>query len=107
MKNRIVFYILCFAGVLYRFYYQFLIPSFNGDEISLGLNIKELNYSQLLQPMSRGQSAPPLFLWLQKFISNLPIPNWIGFKLVSFFISILVVIVFLKFIKKKHTTLFF
>ncbi|WP_299251656.1 hypothetical protein [uncultured Lacinutrix sp.] len=102
MKNRIVFYILCFIGVLCRFYYQFLIPSFNGDEISLGLNIKQLNYYQLLQPMRRGQSAPPLFLWLQKFISNLPIPNWIGFKLVSFFISILVLIVFLKFIKKKE-----
>lgn len=100
MKKKVVFYIFCFIGIAYRFYYQFLKPSFNVDEISLGLNIKSSTYLQLLKPMELGQSAPPLFLWLQKFFIELPIPSWVAFKLISFVISSLSLIVFLRFIKK-------
>ena len=94
---------LAIFGILLRFYIQFISPYFNVDEISLGLNIKESSFLQLLSPMGRGQSAPPLFLFLEKAIVMFsPLSFWINIKLLSFFSSIMVVFLVYKLIEKYN-----
>lgn len=108
MKNKIIFITLGFVGVLYRFYYQFIIPSLNVDEILLGNNIKKSGFIKLLFPLEFNQSSPPLFLWIQKaFFSFLPFPIWINSKLLSFIISSLSVVFFYKIIKKNQYNIVF
>ena len=97
------FIILAILGVVFRFYVQFISPYFNVDEISLGSNIKENTFLELLFPMERGQSAPPLFLLLEKFIiSFFPFSFWVNIKLLSFFSSIFIVLLLYRFVEKYN-----
>lgn len=90
MTNRILLLIII-IGISIRLFFQFITPTFNVDEISLGDNIKNLNYSELLFPLKNFQSAPPLYLIIQKSIFNLPIlPLWVKAKLLSTIVSILI-----------------
>ena len=84
--------LLIAIGIGLRFYFQFMTPCFNDDEIMLGNNIKYRSLFQLLYPLDEFQSAPPLYLILQKIITFLPIPFWISIKLLSFIVSSLIII---------------
>jgi len=99
MKKQLI--IMFIVGFFIRFYFQFLEPSFNVDEISLGNNLKELTFRELFYPLKYGQSSPPLYLLLQKFIIVFfPFPFWVKIKILNFICSILTLLVFYKFLKK-------
>ena len=66
--------LLIAIGIGLRFYFQFMTPCFNDDEIMLGNNIKYRSLFQLLYPLDEFQSAPPLYLFLQKIITR----NYVG-----------------------------
>jgi hypothetical protein len=101
MKNTYLF--LLFSGIILRFIIQFLYPTFNVDEISLGNNIKHLNFIELLYPLENFQSSPPLYLWLQKLIILIsPFSFWINIKILSFISSILGILLFYIFINKNN-----
>ena len=98
-----IFLSLLLLGILLRFILQFLFPSFNVDEISLGNNIKHSGFIQLLYPLQFGQSSPPLFLWLQKLtISIAPCSFWVNIKIISFLSSVAGIILFFIFIKNNN-----
>lgn len=95
--------LLLFSGIILRFSIQFIYPTFNGDEIALGNNIKYSNFIELLYPLKFNQSAPPLFLWLQKLIITIsPLNFWINIKILSFISSSLGLLLFYIFIKKNN-----
>ena len=97
-----VYLFLLILGIIVRFVIQFVFPAFNGDEISVGNNIKYSGFIELLYPLKFGQSAPPLFLWLQKIIIEiLPFSFWINIKVLSFISSILGIILFYVFVKRN------
>lgn len=103
-----VFVVLLILGILLRFYLQILYPTFNVDEISLGKNIKELSFIELLYPLKYGQSSPPLYLLIQKIIISIsPFKLWFSFKILSFLSSVLSLHYFFKFIKKYNYPLEF
>lgn len=96
-----VYLALLLAGVVLRVFFHFIFPTFNVDEIALGNNIKHTDYIELLYPLTSMQSAPPLYLLLQKFIiSVLPFHFWINIKLLSIISSILGIVFFYLLIKK-------
>lgn len=97
-----IYLLLLFSGIILRFILQFIYPTFNVDEISLGNNIKYSNFIELLYPLKYGQSSPPLYLWLQKtIITILPLNFWINIKILSFISSILGIILFYLLIQKN------
>jgi hypothetical protein len=99
MRN--LFIGLTVLGICFRFYLQFFYPVFNVDEIAIGNNIKELTFLELLYPLKYNQSAPPLYLWLQKSTVSISLFDfWISIKILSFFASSLTLIYFYKLIKK-------
>ena len=96
-----VYLVLLLAGIVLRIFSHFIVPNFNVDEISLGNSIKYSNYIDLLYPLTSLQSAPPLYLLIQKFIiSVLPFSFWMNIKILSFISSILGVLFFYFIIKK-------
>lgn len=103
-KNQILIFILI-LGVVLRMYYTIVVPSYNVDEIALGLNIKNKLLFDLLKPMDDYQSAPPLYLIFQKFIFQLPFKTILTGKLLSFFISIGILLVSYAIAKKKLNNL--
>lgn len=108
MSNKTIFNILLVLAIAYRFCFQFIFPKFNGDEIAIGINIKESDLFELLKPLHRGQSAPPLFLIIQKLIiTHFPGPFWIKIKLLSFIASTAIVVVMRKWVSNNGNRLFF
>ena len=103
-----VFLLLLIIGIVLRFVVQFLFPSFNVDEISLGNDIKHSGFTELLHPFKSFQSAPPLYLWLQKLIITFsPLSFWINIKILSFFSSVAGIVLFYLFIKKNNFNIIF
>lgn len=96
------------AGILIRVVWQFYFPVFNVDEVHLGLNIVNRNWSELFFPLSYGQSAPPLFLIIAKLFTTFNnIPSWALLKSFSFSISILILCVFYALIRKEKYSIEF
>ncbi|MCF8008573.1 MAG: glycosyltransferase family 39 protein [Halanaerobiales bacterium] len=58
-------------GIFIRFRQYLVNRSLWIDEASLALNILEKNYIGLLQKLDYGQSAPPVFLLITKYLTNL------------------------------------
>jgi hypothetical protein len=103
-----VFLLLLIIGIVLRFVVQYIFPSFNGDEIALGYNIKKSGFIELLYPLKYNQSAPPLFLWFQKLIITIsPLFFWISIKILSFVSSVTGIILFYLFIKKYNFNIVF
>jgi len=88
------------VGILLRFYYQFIDWSFNGDEINLGLDILDSNFQNLLQPFKSKQSAPPLFLIVEKVLLFFSRP-YISLKILSFIFSCGSLILFSRLLKNN------
>jgi hypothetical protein len=86
-KNIILIFVLIIGAIL-RIYYSFFSPTYNVDEIALGLNIKNCSFIDIVKPFKNYQSAPPLYLIIQKCIFSLPLKTIIVGKIISFFISI-------------------
>lgn len=78
--------LLLLGGILIRFYNQFVEWSFNGDEVNLGLGIVYNDFKGLFAPLPNGQSAPPLFLLIQKLITPIAKP-YISLKILNFLTS--------------------
>lgn len=105
---RSLFILIMIVGVILRFYLQFIIPSFNVDEVALGVNIKDSSFVELLYPLKNNQSAPPLFLWLQKFVISISnFDFWISIKIISFIASSLTILFFFKYIVKNKYSIEF
>lgn len=94
---------LLIVGVILRLVFQFVYPAFNVDEISLGNNIKHLTFIELLYPLNYYQSAPPLYLWLQKLmVVSLPFSFWFKIKLLNVLASIMGLFLIYKFLTKQE-----
>jgi Dolichyl-phosphate-mannose-protein mannosyltransferase len=63
------------AGALFRLVPYFLSPSLWLDEARLALNIGAKSFAGLLGPLAYDQSAPPLFLWIEKLAMIVGGPN--------------------------------
>ena len=99
MRN-IYYYLIIIFSIFLRFYFQFADWNFNGDEVNLGWNILNKSYLQLLNPLERGQSGPPLFLWLEKLFSFIGSP-YVGLKILTFLTSSFGILLFYKIIKNS------
>ncbi|RIA10253.1 hypothetical protein OE09_2108 [Flavobacteriaceae bacterium MAR_2010_72] len=100
MTKTIVYFILI-IGIILRLIFQFVNPAFNIDEIALGDNIKKLSFIDLLYPLDHYQSAPPLYLWLQKIlVVTLPFSFWIKIKLLNLLASIIGLYLFFRLLTK-------
>ena len=101
--NRNSLIIIVLIGILIRLIYQFIWPSYNYDEIRLGINIKNRSFIQLLYPLDDNQSAPPLFLITHKLFYYIKfIPIIYRFKLFSFIVSTLILIKTYNILQTKH-----
>ncbi len=99
---RFIILLILLGGIIIRIYSTFFIQTFNVDEISLGTNIKHSDYIRLLYPLEYRQSAPPLFLWIEKFFTQiLPFPFWIKIKIFTLLCSIISVLLFYNYLNKK------
>jgi hypothetical protein len=104
IKNVTVYNISLFVlvlGIVCRFYHQFIMWSFNGDEINLGLNILNKSFEELVHPLENGQSAPPLFLWLEKILSPISKP-YLSLKIITFISSSVSLLLFNRIIKTTY-----
>lgn len=102
------FWLLIGIGIGLRFYLQFINPTFNVDEVALCKNLKYLTFTKLLYPLNGFQSAPPLYLWIQKTIITLsPFDFYINAKLFSFCSSTAIVLLFYTLIRKQRFALRF
>ena len=100
--RKIILFSIIVLGIGIRFYFQFLTPSFNVDEIALGTSIVNSPFSELFDPFPNHQSAPPLFLLVQKLATYLISPLWVNLKILSFIFSSVSIILFFKLIKQRH-----
>lgn len=99
-KTRNLFLVtILITGVFLRLYYQFVQWSFNGDEVNLGLDIINHSVEHLFYPFQNMQSAPPLFLLLEKLMSRIAKP-YISLKIVSFISSCASLFLFSRILKR-------
>lgn len=104
-SSSLIAWIFIFCGIAIRYYLQFLSWSFNVDEINLGINIVQKSFYELLFPLDRGQSAPPLFLILEKVFFYLGKPEF-SLKVLPFISSCLSLFLFYNIIKYKKQSLY-
>jgi uncharacterized membrane protein len=64
-------WLIIILGTLIRLRQYLVNRSLWLDEASLALNILERNYVTLLEKLEYGQAAPPMFLILTKFLTNI------------------------------------
>ncbi len=62
------------------------------DEAMVALSIMERSYGALLQPLDHGQAAPPLFLWLARFLGRLGTGSELALRLVPFVAGLVVLV---------------
>ncbi len=70
MKNKLLLLIVFILSIYLRLDAYLINNSFFTDEILLAQNIFERDYLTLIFPLKYFQSAPVLFLFISKFISN-------------------------------------
>tara|TARA_R110002020_G_scaffold293535_4_gene509074 strand:- start:30195 stop:31643 length:1449 start_codon:yes stop_codon:yes gene_type:complete len=97
--SKAVAFIILFIGLVLRLYCQFINWTFNGDEINLARNIINRSYDQLLYPLDYGQSAPPLFLILQKAVFIDGHPEF-SLKILNFILSALGLFLFFEVVRR-------
>lgn len=95
---RILSLIIIILGTIVRFHHQFIEWSFNGDEVNLGLDILNHDIRTLFNPFKSSQSAPPLFLLLEKIVSQIAKP-YISLKIISFLASCASIFLFYRILK--------
>lgn len=95
-------YIVILIGIWLRFYFQFIEWSFNGDEVNLGYDIITHSYREIFYPFESRQSAPPLFLLLEKLFSEIAQP-YISLKILSFLASCTSLFLFNRILKKSFS----
>ncbi len=98
-KYLLIFFLLV-GGIAIRFYMQFIEWSFNGDELDLGLGIISSDFRQLISPLPKRQSAPPLFLIVQKLIAPVAKP-YVSLKILSFITSGVSILLFNRVLKSR------
>jgi hypothetical protein len=92
--------VILFLGLLLRIYFQIVGWPYSGDEINLGLDILNHSYQDLFKPFHSRQSAPPLFLLLEKIISGITKP-YISLKILSLLSSCASIFLFNRILKKS------
>ncbi len=58
-------------GIVLRLVSFVTDPSLRLDEVRIALNVATRSFGQLLPPLDYQQSAPPLFLWVEKALTVL------------------------------------
>jgi hypothetical protein len=69
ISPKVLFLILILTGIILRLIQYFLNRSLWFDEAMLALNIADRSPGMLLQPLDYSQSAPVLFLQIEKFFT--------------------------------------
>ena len=103
--SSLIAWIFIFSGIAIRYHLQFVSWSYNVDELNLGINIVQKSFYELLFPLDRGQSAPPLFLILEKVFFYFGKPNY-SLKILPFISSCLSLFLFYKIIKDRKQSLY-
>jgi len=67
---RLIAFIVMGVGIALRVKMFLMNRSLFIDEANLAINIFDRGYLELLQPLSREQFVPPIFLWFTEFISR-------------------------------------
>ncbi len=96
---------ILFSGIFLRFYFQFIEWSINGDEINLASNIIDNTFPELLGPLDHQQSAPPLFLWIEK-LSLLSGNPRIDLKILPFLSSVISLLLFNRLSKRNLSSIY-
>ena len=76
-------------GVVLRLGYYSTNRSLWHDEAAVTLNILNRSYGELLQQLDYGQAAPPLFLWIQKAVTQILGPSEYALRLLPLTASLL------------------
>ena len=58
------------AGIAFRVALYVRVPDVWHDEAAMIVNVVERTYLQLLQPLTYHEAAPPLFMWMQRWIAE-------------------------------------
>lgn len=97
---QLIGFLLIGTGIFIRFYYQFIEWTFSGDEINLGKEILKNEYLDLIRPFKNKQSAPPLFILIEKAFSYLGKIH-ISLRIFTFFTSCVSLLLFERLIRKQ------
>lgn len=100
IANLSILIILFLIGILLRVHVYLANNSFFLDEILLGFNVIFKNYIPLVYPLNYDQSAPVLFLWATKLITNKFGISELSFRLIPFLSSIVSLFAFYVLSKK-------
>lgn len=98
--TKLLVVLILLGGVFLRVYHQFIQWSFNGDEVNLGLDILNHSFKDLFYPFQSRQSAPPLFLLVEKLISGITKP-YISLNILSFISSCASLFLFNRILKRS------
>lgn len=112
--KKILYYVLLFSiftlGFFLRLKCYQLNPSLWLDECCLALNIKQLSYLQMFGVLDYAQIAPPFFMILTKFLTNLLGFSELVFRFIPLVSGLLSIIAFYflakKVLKSKLAILF-
>ena len=83
-----IFLLVVAAGVLARVVQYAQRRPLYIDDVQLMLNIVARGYRELLQPLALEQSAPLLFLWLQRFVVHLFGVSDVTFTVISLVVGL-------------------
>lgn len=104
IKNHLYYtsiFLIFLAGFLLRLKLLMDNPSFWFDESALGYNIFELSYKEMFGPLHLQQVAPPFFMIVSKFITNMLGINDIKLRLFPFILGNLINFIFLFILLKQ------
>lgn len=68
-------------GIVVRLSLYFGNRSLWFDELGIAMNLRDRSYIELLSPLDHNQAAPPLFLWIERFATQLLGHNELALRL--------------------------
>jgi hypothetical protein len=101
--ERVILYIILLIGVILSVIQFFYNRSLCGDEVWLVLNIVDRNFFELLKPLDYVQSAPILFLEIEKLCSVMIPGSELGLKIFPLICYLLSLWLFFKILRIVHS----
>src|ERR1700687_3577733 len=83
---------LVFFGLALRLYHYLRDPAMWQDEAACVINVLNKSYAELLGPLTYSEAAPPLFLWMQKAVTEVLGDGTYALRLMPFMSSCLALV---------------